>query len=49
MKKPLAVSALALLCFPPRMLFWLFLAAAVGGRLAELLEGGRKRAVSGES
>ena len=37
-KKPLAVSALALLCFPARMLFWLFLAAAVGGRLAELLE-----------
>ena len=49
MKKPLAVSALALLCFPPRMLFWLFLAAAVGGRLAELLEGGRKRPVSGKS
>ncbi len=43
MKKPLAVTALMLLCFPPRMLLWLFLAAAVGGRLAELLaRGGRE-------
>jgi len=38
MKKPLAVSALLLLCFPVRQLFWIFLAAALGGRLAQLLE-----------
>ena len=38
LKKPLAVSILMLLCFPVRMLFWIFLAAALGGRLAQLLE-----------
>ena len=38
MKKPLAVSVLMLLCFPVRLLFWLFLAAALGSRLAQLLE-----------
>ena len=37
LKKPLAVSLLMLLCFPPRLLFWIFLAAAVSGRLAQLL------------
>ena len=39
MKKPLAVSVLLLLCFPARLLFWIFLAAAVSGRLAQLLTG----------
>ena len=38
MKKPLAVSTLLLLCFPARMLFWMFLAAALAGRIAQLLE-----------
>ena len=38
MKKPLAVSALLLLCFPARMLFWIFLAAALGGQIMELLK-----------
>ena len=42
LKKPLAVSVLALLCFPARLLFWIFLAAAAGGRLAQLID--RKRA-----
>lgn len=30
MKKPLAVSVLLLLCFPARVLLWIFLAAALG-------------------
>ena len=38
LKKPLAVSVLMLLCFPARMLFWIFFAAAVSGRLALLAE-----------
>lgn len=38
LKKPLAVSVLMLICFPARLLFWLFLAAAVSGRLAQRLE-----------
>lgn len=38
MKKPLAVSVLMLICFPARMLFWIFLAAALGGRIAQLFE-----------
>ena len=42
MKKPLAVSVLMLLCFPARLLFWIFLAAAVSGRLGELWD--RKKA-----
>lgn len=42
LKKPLAVSVLALLCFPARLLFWIFLAAAAGGRLAQLID--RKKA-----
>lgn len=38
MKKPLAVTLLLLLCFPVRMLFWVFLAALAGSRLALLLK-----------
>ena len=34
LKKPLAVSVLMLLCFPARILFWAFLAAAVSGQAA---------------
>ena len=41
LKKPLAVSALMLLCFPARLLFWIFLAAAAGGKLAQLIDGKR--------
>ena len=47
MKKPLSVSVLMLLCFPPRMLLWVFLAAAAGGRLAELTES--RKAEKGEA
>ena len=39
MKKPLAVSVLMLLCFPPRLMFWIFPAAAIGGRLGQLAGG----------
>ena len=38
LKKPLAVSVLMLLCFPARLLFWIFVAAAVSGRITQLLE-----------
>lgn len=38
LKKPLAVSVLMLLCFPARLLFWIFLAAALSGRIAQLME-----------
>ncbi|MBR6204849.1 MAG: chloride channel protein [Candidatus Methanomethylophilaceae archaeon] len=41
MRKPLAVTILLLLCFPFRMVFWLFVAAAVGGWLAQLLDRSR--------
>ena len=33
MKKPIAVAVLCLLCFPVKMLFFLFLAAAIGSAL----------------
>ena len=36
LKKPLAVSFLLLLCFPARLLFWIFLCALIGGKLAGL-------------
>ena len=42
LKKPLAVSVLMLLCFPARLLFWIFLAATAGGRLAQLIDDKRK-------
>ena len=32
-RKPLAVTMLMLLCFPARLLLWMFLAAVLGGRL----------------
>ncbi len=38
LRKPFAVTILLLLCFPLRMLFWLFVAAAVGGWLAQFLD-----------
>ncbi len=38
LKKPLAVTMLLLLCFPFRMLFWIFVAAAVGGWMARMLD-----------
>jgi H+/Cl- antiporter ClcA len=41
LKKPLAVSVLMLLCFPARLLFWIFLAAAAGGKLAQVIDGKR--------
>ena len=37
LKKPLAVSALLLLCFPVRMLFWIFLAAVLGSRAVNII------------
>lgn len=38
MKKPLAVSMLMLLVFPVRMLLFVFVAAALSGRLVEIVE-----------
>ena len=38
LKKPLAVTVLLLLCFPPRFLLWGFISAAVGSGLAGILE-----------
>ena len=38
LKKPLAVTVLLLLCFPPRFLLWGFLSAAIGSALAGILE-----------
>ena len=38
LKKPLAVTMLLLLCFPFRMVFWIFVAAAVGGWIAKTLD-----------
>ena len=38
LKKPLATAVLMLLCFPVRLLFWIFLAAAISGWLAQLAE-----------
>ena len=35
LKKPVAVSFLLLLCFPVRLLFWIFLSAALAGALAK--------------
>ena len=34
MKQPLAVSMLLLICFPLRFVLWIFIAAALAGRLA---------------
>lgn len=42
LRKPLAASMLMLLCFPVRMLFWLFLAAALGAQIAKLLTRGHR-------
>ena len=36
LKKPIAVSFLLLLCFPVRLLFWIFMCALVGGKMAGL-------------
>ncbi len=36
LKKPLAVSILMLLVFPPRLLFWIFLCAVIGGQAAKI-------------
>ena len=44
LKKPLAVSVLMLLCFPARLLFWIFLCAAIGGKIAELSASIKKKA-----
>ena len=38
MKKPLAVTVLLLLCFPPQFLLWGFLSAAAGSGLAGIIE-----------
>ncbi len=41
LKKPLAVTMLLLLCFPFRMVFWIFVAAVVGGWIARFVDGRR--------
>jgi hypothetical protein len=43
MKQPLAVSMLLLICFPLRFVLWIFIAAALAGRIA-----GRKKNESEE-
>ena len=43
LKKPVAVSFLLLLCFPVRLLFWIFLSAALGGALAKKIGERRKQ------
>lgn len=35
MKKPLATSMLLLICFPLRLILWIFVAAAIGSRMPE--------------
>ena len=46
MKKPLAVTVLLLLCFPPHFLLWGFLSAAAGSGLAGMIE---KRRAAGRT
>ncbi len=38
LKKPLAVSVLMLLCFPARMIFWIYLAAALSAQAAGIIK-----------
>ena len=45
MKKPLAVTVLLLLCFPPSFLLWGFLSAAAGSGLAGMIEKRKGRLV----
>ena len=45
MKKPLAVTILLLLCFPPSFLLWGFLSAAAGSGLAGMIEKRKGRLV----
>lgn len=45
MKKPLAVTVLLLLCFPPSFLLWGFLSAAAGSGLAGMIEKRKERFV----
>ena len=40
LKKPLVVAILLLLCFPARMLFWVFAVAAISGRVGEMIKNG---------
>jgi H+/Cl- antiporter ClcA len=42
LKKPLAVTVLLLLCFPPQFLLWGFLSAAAGSGLAGMIEKRRR-------
>jgi len=46
LKKPLAVTVLLLLCFPPQFLLWGFLSAAAGSGLAGMIE---KRKAAGRA
>lgn len=39
LRKPIAVSMLLLICFPLRMILWIFLAAALGSRISAALAG----------
>ena len=39
LKKPIAVSMLLLLCFPIKMIVWIFASAAIGGRIGMLMGG----------
>ncbi len=45
LKKPMAVMLLSLLCFPPRLIFWLFLAAVIGKKAGQVIENRARRAL----
>ena len=47
LKKPLAVTLFMLLCFPLRLIIWVFAAAAIGARVMQLIE--KKRGSPEES
>lgn len=43
LRKPIAVSMLLLICFPLRMILWIFLAAAVGSKIGPLAQSRKHR------
>ena len=39
LKKPIAVSMLLMICFPLKMILWIFVSAALGSKAAVLYDG----------
>jgi len=37
MKQPVAVTMLLMICFPVRFLLWIFIAAALAGRIRHII------------